>query len=336
MEKYEENREAGGGEREAGINAALDLISTGVKNLVIEQTLPQERLDFFLCSKLPGISRGAIYRLINEGHILVNGKKTKPSATPHAGDAVSIHWPEARPAEAQPEDIPLSVLYEDEDVIVVNKPAGMVVHPSDGHHEHTLVNALLHHCKGQLSGIGGVARPGIIHRIDKDTSGCLVIAKNDAAHIALAGQFAEREVVKIYHAIVCGELTPETCDIRAPIARHPTQRRKMAVVDGGRDAWTSYRVLKRLKEATLVEVLLHTGRTHQIRVHFKHIGFPLVGDVIYGNRQNLTLKARTGLAVARQMLHASCIVFSHPRTGKKIKCQAPLPDDFQVVLAHGI
>jgi len=339
MEKYEEKRDAGCGMRDAGetdprtpIPASrfpFSTISEGNKTFVIEHTLPQERLDVFLCSKLPGISRGAIQRLIDEGHILVNGEKTKPAASPHAGDAVSLRWPELRPAEAQPENIPIPVLYEDEDVIVVNKPAGMVVHPSDGHQEHTLVNALLHHCKGQLSGIGGVARPGIIHRLDMDTSGCLIVAKNDPAHLALGGQFAEREVVKIYHAIVCGEPTPETGDIRAPIARNPSQRKKMAVIDSGRDAWTSYRTLKRLKESTLVEMVLHTGRTHQIRIHFKHIGFPLLGDTVYGKRQNTIFKASTGFTAARQMLHALNITFTHPRTKEKIKCHAPLPEDFQ-------
>jgi 23S rRNA pseudouridine1911/1915/1917 synthase len=209
----------------------------------------------------------------------------------------------------------------------------MVVHPSAGHYESTLVNALLHHCGGQLSGIGGVARPGIVHRLDMETGGCLVIAKNDPAHLALSTQFAGREVEKVYHAIVCGAVTPATGDIRASIARHPTHRKRMAVTDGsGREAWTRYRVLERLRAATLVEALLHTGRTHQIRVHFKHLGFPIVGDATYGNRQNQRLGDLTGYRAPRQMLHAHRLGFRHPRTGRNLAFEAPWPEDFQEAL----
>jgi len=174
--------------------------------LILDRTLPSERLDTFLRSRFPAVSRGAIQRLIEEGHIRVDGRTVKPTHSPRAGEKVEVHWPEARPAEAQPEEMPLDILHEDDALLVLNKPAGLVVHPAGGHEEHTLVNALLHHCRGELSGIGGVARPGIVHRLDKDTSGCLVIAKNDATHLALSSQFAGRSVDKTYHAIVCGEI----------------------------------------------------------------------------------------------------------------------------------
>ena len=189
------------------------------ENFIVEKSLPSERLDTFLRGKFPAVSRGTMQRLIEQGHVRVNGKIVKPTHSPHAGEQIEIHWPEARPAEAQPEKIPLDILFEDKSLLVVNKPAGLVVHPAAGHEEHTLVNALLHHCKGSLSGIGGVARPGIVHRLDKETSGCLVVAKNDETHVALAEQFAEREVKKIYHALVCGEPARDSGEIRAAIAR---------------------------------------------------------------------------------------------------------------------
>jgi 23S rRNA pseudouridine1911/1915/1917 synthase len=302
--------------------------------LIVEKTLPQERLDTFLRSQFPTISRGAIQRLIEQGDIRVDGHPVKATHHPRAGEKIVIHWPDARPAAAQPQELPLDILFEDDDLLVLNKPSGMVVHPSAGHEESTLVNALLHHCAGQLSGIGGVARPGIVHRLDKETSGCLVVAKNDPTHLALSAQFAGREVEKAYHAIVCGMVTPEKGDIRAAIARHPTHRKRMAVTDGsGRDAWTSFRLLERLREATLVEALLHTGRTHQIRVHFKHVGFPLVGDVTYGNRQNKRLNELTGYTALRQMLHAHKLAFKHPRSSKRMSFEAAWPEDFQEALA---
>ncbi len=301
--------------------------------LVVEKSLPNERLDAFLRSQFPTISRGAIQRLIEQGAIRVDGQPVKASHHPRAGEEIEIVWPDATPATARPQEIPLEILFEDEDLLVLNKPPGMVVHPSAGHEESTLVNALLHHCAGQLSGIGGVARPGIVHRLDKETSGCLVVAKNDQSHLALAAQFAGREVRKTYHAIVCGAVAPERGDIRAAIARHPTHRKRMAVTDGsGREAWTTYRVLEPLREATLVEALLHTGRTHQLRVHFKHLGFPVLGDVTYGNRQNKRLSDLTGYTAPRQMLHAHKIAFQHPRTGKRINFEAPWPEDFQEAL----
>ena len=301
--------------------------------LIVEQTLPRERLDTFLRSQFPTISRGALQRLIEQGDIRVDGKAAKATHHPRAGEKVEIHWPQAKPATAQPQEIPLDILFEDGDLLVINKPPGIVVHPSVGHEESTLVNALLHHCAGQLSGIGGVARPGIVHRLDKETSGCLVVAKNDPTHLALSTQFAGRSVEKIYHAIVCGAVMPESGDIRAAIARHPTHRKRMAVTDGsGREAWTSYRVLERLREATLVEAMLHTGRTHQVRVHFRHIGFPLVGDATYGNRQNQRLVEATGYQAPRQMLHAKKLGFIHPHTSKRMTFEAPWPEDFQEAL----
>jgi 23S rRNA pseudouridine1911/1915/1917 synthase len=302
--------------------------------LTIEHTLPSERLDTFLRGKFPAVSRGAIQRLIEQGHIQVNGRTVKPTHTPRAGEQVEVHWPEARAAEAQPEEMALDVLFEDETLLVLNKPPGLVVHPAAGHEEHTLVNALLHHCAGQLSGIGGVARPGIVHRLDKDTSGCLVVAKNDETHLALSAQFATRKVEKIYHAILCGELPRDQGEIHAAIARHPSHRKRMAVDDAaGRDARTSYHVLERLQGATLVEAVLHTGRTHQIRVHFQFLGFPLVGDATYGNRQNQHLSDLAGYAAPRQMLHAWHLTFSHPRTAKRLSFEAPLPEDFLDALA---
>ncbi|MEY2465556.1 MAG: rRNA synthase [Verrucomicrobiota bacterium] len=300
------------------------------ETVIIEKTLPSGRLDTYLRGKFPAASRGAIQRLIEEGHILVNGRKVKPTHMPHAGEQVQVHWPEAKPAEALPEEIPLEILFEDAALLVLNKPAGIVVHPAAGHEEHTLVNALLHHCEGELSGIGGVARPGIVHRLDKETSGCLVVAKNDETHLALSSQFASRKVGKIYHAILCGELPRDKGDIRAAIARHPSHRKRMAASDdSGREAHTSYRVLERLRAATYVEAGLHTGRTHQIRVHFQFLGYPLVGDQTYGQRQNLRLKELVNFAASRVMLHAFQLAFIHPRTVERFHFEAPLPQDFQ-------
>src|SRR3974390_5392 len=209
--------------------------------LTVERSLPAERLDTWLRGKFPAVSRGSIQRLIEAGHVRVNGRQVKPTHAPRAGEKIEVEWPEPRASETQAEEIPLAILYEDEALLVVNKPAGLVVHPAAGHEAHTLVNALLHHCAGQLSGIGGVARPGIVHRLDRDTSGCLVVAKNDDTHLALSAQFASRKVDKIYHAIVCGEMQRDKGEIRAAIARHPSHRKRMAVSDDtGREARTTY------------------------------------------------------------------------------------------------
>jgi 23S rRNA pseudouridine1911/1915/1917 synthase len=304
-------------------------MSSRTEVLIIERSLPAVRLDSWLRSRLPAVSRGAIQRLIEEGHILVNGRTVKPTHRPRAGEEVRVHWPEARAAEALPEAIPLDILFEDETLLVLNKPPGLVVHPASGHETQTLVNALLHHCRGELSGIGGVARPGIVHRLDKDTSGCLVAAKNDETHLALSAQFASRKVEKTYQAIVCGEMARDKGEIRAAIARHPSHRKCMAVDEEfGREAHTSYRVLERLRSATLAEARLHSGRTHQIRVHFKFLGHPLVGDETYGHRQNQNLIEQTGYQAPRQMLHAHQLAFIHPRSGRRVQFQAELPEDF--------
>ena len=304
------------------------------ENFTVEKSLPGGRLDTFLRTKFPAVSRGAMQRLIEQGHIRVNGQATKPTHTPRAGDQVEIHWPDARPAEAQPEEMPLDILFEDKSLLVVNKPAGLVVHPAAGHEEHTLVNALLHHCAGELSGIGGVARPGIVHRLDKETSGCLVVAKNDETHLALSKQFAERQVKKIYNAIVCGEPARDSGEIRAAIARHSTHRKRMAVRDddSGRAAHTSWRVLEKLNAAAFVEAQIHTGRTHQIRVHFEFLGHPVVGDETYGAKQNKKLAELTGYTAPRVMLHSRELSFIHPRTEKEMSFESPLPKDFREAL----
>jgi 23S rRNA pseudouridine1911/1915/1917 synthase len=304
------------------------------EHFTVEQSLPSERLDIFLRTKFPAVSRGAMQRLIEQGHVRVNGQTVKPTHSPRAGEKIEIHFPEPKSAAAQPEEIPLDILFEDKSLLVVNKPAGLVVHPAAGHEEHTLVNALLHHCAGSLSGIGGVARPGIVHRLDKETSGCLVVAKNDETHIALSEQFAGRVVKKIYHVIVCGEVPRAAGEIRAAIARHPTHRKRMAVHDDsdGRAAHTSWRVLEQLHHATLVEAQIHTGRTHQIRVHFQHLGHPVVGDDTYGAQKNKRLKELANYAAPRVLLHAKELSFIHPRTEKPLKFSAPLPDDFKQAL----
>ena len=303
-------------------------------NFVIDESQPGGRLDVFLREKFPAVSRGALQRLIEQGHIRVNGQVVKPTHTPRAGEQVEVHWPEAQPAEALPEEIPLDILFEDESLLVVNKPPGLVVHQAAGHEEHTLVNALLHHCRGSLSGIGGVARPGIVHRLDKETSGCLVVAKNDETHLALAKQFEERTVEKLYDAIVLGILERDTGEIRASIARHPSHRKRMAVLESSnsRFAHTSYRVIERLVHATHAEAEIHTGRTHQIRVHFQFIGHPVVGDATYGQKANKRFAESTGYTAPRVLLHARKLSFVHPRTGRKVKFTAPLPEDFKAAV----
>lgn len=300
-------------------------------SITVETSLPGERLDTYLRTHFPMVSRGTIQKLIDTGDVRVNGREIKATYAPRAGDIITLHWPEPKKLELIPEEIPLNVLFEDSDLLILNKPPDLVVHPGAGNYEHTLVNALLHHCHGQLSGIAGYARPGIVHRLDKDTSGCLVIAKNDVAHVGLSDQFRNRTVEKIYHAILCGDLPKASGEIQAAIARHPSHRRTMTVADPGkgREARTSFRILERLRNATLVQVVLHTGRTHQIRVHFKHLGFPLAGDRVYGGAQNVRLKTQTNYTAARQMLHSYSLSFRHPRTGETIAATAPWPDDFK-------
>jgi 23S rRNA pseudouridine1911/1915/1917 synthase len=306
-----------------------------VTHLTVEPSTPRQRIDAYLCQQLAPISRGAVQRLIADGHILVNDRSVKASHTPHPGDQITIRWPAPEPATAAAQSIPLEILFEDADLLVLNKPPGLVVHPSAGHADGTLVNALLHHCHGQLSGIGGVARPGIVHRLDRDTSGCIVAAKNDFTHASLAVQFSSRKVDKIYRAIACGRMAADEGVINAAIARHPTHRKRMAVTDGsGRAAQTDYRVLERFNLATFVELTLHTGRTHQVRVHLKHLGHPLLGDLTYGNRQNQRLLDALGCVPSRQMLHAFRLAFEHPRTARRIVVEAPCPSDFMDTVAE--
>ena len=297
------------------------------ETFTIEHSLPGERLDKFLSTRYAAVSRGAIQKLIEDGHITLNGNAIKPTHAPRAGDVVAVHFPEARPPVTQPEEIPLNVLYEDEDLLVLNKAPGIVVHPTVGHEGHTLVNALLHHCKGALSGIRGVAQPGIVHRLDKDTSGCLVVAKNDFTHERLATQFAGREVTKIYLALATGKFRQASGIIEGAIGRHPIHRKKMTVLTGerGRAARTDYRVLRNVAAGALVECTLHTGRTHQIRVHLKHLGHPLVGDEVYGRRAGFH----------RQMLHAWKLGFTHPASGERVNFTAPIPADFVVAGVPG-
>lgn len=279
-----------------------------------------ERLDHFLTAALPQFTRSRLQNLTRDEHILLNGAVAKPGAKLRAGDRITLQEPPPRPAEPQAEEIPLQVLYEDDDLIVINKAAGIVVHPAAGNWEGTLVNALLHHC-GTLSGLGGEERPGIVHRLDKDTSGCLVAAKSDLAYQTLVRQFAGREVTKIYLALAAGRFPLRSGSIRAPIERHPVNRKQMAVVEEGRGraAHTDWRVLQELPAGTLVECTLHTGRTHQIRVHLKHLGHPLLGDEVYGRKAGFP----------RQMLHAWQLGFAHPRTGAPLHLVAPLPEDFR-------
>ena len=281
------------------------------------------RLDVFLTAQIPALSRSRLQALIKEAHVTLNGIQAKPHAKLRPGDHILVREPAPQVIETAAEAIPLSVLYEDADLIVIDKPPGMVVHPAVGHRGGTVVNALLHHCAG-LSVIGGEERPGIVHRLDKDTSGCLVAAKNDIAHRALARQFAGREVTKIYLAIASGPFPKQSGTVSAPIARHPIHRQRMAVVEGGRAARTDWRVLHEWDGIGLVECTLHSGRTHQIRVHLKHVGHPLLGDTVYGKPAGYP----------RQMLHAWRLGFAHPRTGDRVDCTAPVPEDFNV--AHAL
>ena len=286
-----------------------------------------ERLDRFLTRMEPALSRAHVQKVIAEGQALVGGRVRKSNYKLQAGEEVIFHLPEAKPVEILPEDIPLAILYEDSDIIVVNKARGMVVHPATGIYTGTLVNALLYHCK-DLSGINGEIRPGIVHRLDKDTSGVMVAAKNDAAHLDLAEQIRTKAAHRIYWAIVCGNIREEAGVIKGDIGRHPTDRKKMAIVhEHGKPAVTHFRVLERFGDYTLVECRLETGRTHQIRVHMAHIGHPLLGDLVYGHK-------RPEKGLSGQCLHARALRFLHPRTGELVTFTCPLPDYFQDVLAR--
>ena len=298
---------------------------------------PGERLDAFLAKRLPELSRSRIQTLIREQYISINGHPAKPRDAVKTGDLIHIAIPEAVPLDAVAQDIPLDILFEDADLLVINKAPGMVVHPAPGNPDGTLVNALLHHCQGRLSGIGGVERPGIVHRLDKDTSGCLVIAKSDAAHHSLATQFAARSTMeKIYLAVTSGIPKPAQDTIFTHLGRHPVNRQKMAVINppGGKTAITDYQILA-TDAASLTALILchlHTGRTHQIRVHMQYKGTPLVGDPIYGRpSNNKTLPDRL-------MLHAWRLAFNHPLTGERHRFEAPIPAEFNpwVELAAGL
>jgi len=285
------------------------------------------RLDKFLADALPALSRATLQRLIRDGDVRVEGRAARPSQRVAGGETVEVNVPPPVPLDVAPApDIPLDIVYQDADLLVLNKPAGLVVHPANGHADDTLVNALLAHVP-DLAGIGGVQRPGIVHRLDKDTSGLLLVAKNDVAHQALQAQFKDRRVDKAYLALVEGHISPPRGRIDAPIGRDPRDRKKMAVATGGRPAQTEYRVLETLDDTSLVEAKLLTGRTHQIRVHLASIGYPIVGDRLYGRR-----KARHGLG--RQFLHAWRLAFDLPRSGERVTFLAPLPDDLRALLVQ--
>lgn len=285
------------------------------------------RLDIFVVDSISSLTRQRVQSLVQDGVVLVNGFNRKSSYRLTEGDMVTVEVPEPVPVSLVPENIPLHILGEDKDIIVIVKPPGLVVHPAAGNFEHTLVHGLLYHCH-DLSGIGGELRPGIVHRLDKYTSGVMVAAKNDMAHQSLVDQFRERRVEKIYHAIVAGTFADAQGVIEEPIGRHPVQRKKMTVLEGGgRHAVTHWRVHSTYGEYSLVELRLETGRTHQIRVHMAHLGCPVVGDQVYGGR-----KARQLSWVKRQCLHSSSLTFSHPRTGKMESYTAPLWSDMERVL----
>lgn len=284
------------------------------------------RLDKFLSDKTGDLTRSYLQKLIREGKATVNGKVSKTGYKVNEGDIVVLTLPEAVELEVAAENIPLDILYEDSDVIVINKPKGMVVHPAAGHYSGTVVNALLYHCRNELSGINGVLRPGIVHRIDQNTTGSLIICKNDAAHRDIAQQLKEHSITRRYRAIVHGRLTEDGV-IHTTIGRHPIKRREMAVnVPGGKDAVTHYRILETFSNFTYIECRLETGRTHQIRVHMKSIGHPILGDDVYG-------PSKCPFAgLQGQTLHAMTLGFVHPATGKYLEFQAPLPEYFEQLL----
>lgn len=284
------------------------------------------RIDVFLAENMEDLSRSGVQKLIDEGMITLNGGKTKANYKLREKDIIDVTVPEVKEVEILPEDIPLDILYEDADVIVVNKPQGMVVHPAPGHTSGTLVNALMFHCGDDLSGINGEKRPGIVHRIDKDTSGVLMIAKNDMAHQSLAAQLAEHSITRKYNAVVYNGFNEDEGTVDKPIGRNPQDRKKMAVTEKhSRRAVTHYRVIERMEKFTLIEAQLETGRTHQIRVHMTYIGHPLLGDPVYGpKKQPINLEG--------QALHARVLGFIHPRTGEYMEFEAPLPPHFEALL----
>ncbi len=285
-----------------------------------------ERLDKWISEALEGLSRSFIQKCIKEDKVLVNGTPQKASYRLKTDDEIVFSIPEAAQPDITPEDIPLSILYEDDDLLVIDKPKNMVVHPAPGHYSGTIVNAVMYHCQNDLSGIGGVMRPGIVHRIDKDTTGSIIICKNDKAHLSIAAQLNEHSITRKYRAIVCGVIRDEEGSVDAPIGRDPQNRKRMAVNHkNGKSAVTHYRVLQRFKNYTYIECQLETGRTHQIRVHMTSIGHPLLGDTLYGT-------GRSPFHLEGQTLHAMVIGFQHPSTGAYVEVTAPLPDYFEHLL----
>ena len=295
------------------------------------------RLDVFLAVET-GLSRSRIVKLAEDGFVTLNGLPAKKNAKLEPGDEIELALPETEDIEAEPQNIPLDVVFEDGDLIVVSKPAGMVVHPAPGHADGTLVNALLYHCGSSLSGIGGVSRPGIVHRIDRDTSGLICAAKNDAAHLALSEQLKDHTMHREYRMIVTGGLREDSGTVDAPIGRHPADRKKMAVIRSAdkraRDAVTHWRVHERFPTSgfAYAEAVLETGRTHQIRVHMAYIGHPLMGDLLYGGGHTAFEKHNASL-LDGQMLHAAALILRHPRTGEEMRFESPLPDNFEAVLS---
>jgi len=287
--------------------------------IIVGPAEPKQRLDVFLARTTDGLSRTRIKALIESGHILLNGKTCRPSEQVRSGDSIVISEPEPEPVELEAQDIPLKILFEDQHLLVVDKPAGMVVHPGAGIREGTLVNALLHHIEN-LSGIGGKFRPGVVHRLDKETSGCLAVAKDDRTHLRLSSQFAGRKIRKFYLAMCAGRFSERHGEIMKPIGRHPVLRQKMAVIDSGRAAKTAYWVLQEEPLWSLVMCQIFTGRTHQIRVHLNSIGHSIIGDKIYG---------KSAAGYSRHMLHAWRLGFFHPITENWLEFEAELPDDFR-------
>lgn len=296
-----------------------------MNTLVVDEINKGKRLDSYISDNMDKISRNFAQKLIENQQVTINGKNEKASYKVCVGDKVQVDVPEAQDTKLKAQDIPVEVVYEDKDIIVVNKPKGMVVHPANGNPDGTLVNAILAMCKDSLSGIGGEIRPGIVHRLDKDTSGLLIIAKNDEAHVKMSKQIQDRLVTKKYIALVKGVVKDDEATIDMPIARSKVDRKKMAVDKDGKQAVTHFKVIKRYKRYTLLEIKIDTGRTHQIRVHMAKIGYPVVGDMVYSNGKN-------EFGVEGQMLHAKSLEFSHPITGKKMHLEAPLPEYFTKVL----
>ncbi len=303
----------------------------GLLEWIAEECETGQRLDVLLAGERSGLSRSAVQKLIESGCAQVNGKRISKNTKVRAGDRLALLIPPPQPCDILPENIPLDICYEDNDLLIVNKPKGMVVHPAPGHYSGTLVNALLWHCKDSLSGIGGVIRPGIIHRIDKDTSGLLMVAKNDRAHLALAEQIQAHSFLRAYEAVAVGRFRDEKGTVNAPVGRHPVDRKKMAVVPDGKPALTHWEIVERFSGFSYVKCILETGRTHQIRVHLSSIGHPLLCDSLYGAGHTSFEKQNAEL-VKGQCLHAGTIGFVHPTTGKALYFTSELPDYFQMVL----